>query len=163
MPKPLKLSRQKQLLVEGRDAEAFFYPFIETLGLKDDIQIHNYGSITELGSFLKQFVLLPQYRSLPIASIGIIRDAENSAESALQSVQSALEKAELPLPHKVNTAVGENPQVSIFILPDGQQPGMIETLLLRAVENEPGFTCVDEYLKCIIQATGIEPQPGDKA
>ena len=41
MPKPLKLSRQKQLLVEGRDAEAFFYPFIETLGLKDDIQIHN--------------------------------------------------------------------------------------------------------------------------
>jgi len=35
MPKPVKLVHPKQLLVEGRDAEAFFYPFLETMRMQD--------------------------------------------------------------------------------------------------------------------------------
>ncbi len=60
MPKPKEIEHPKQLLVEGRDAEAFFYPFLENMQISG-IQIQNYGGITELASFLKQFVLSSQY------------------------------------------------------------------------------------------------------
>lgn len=163
MPKPLTLSKPKQLLVEGRDAEAFFYPFVEKMGLQDTIQIHDYGSITELAAFLKQFVRTAQFKRLPVRSIGIIRDAEQDATAAFQSICTALHNAELAAPDQPCTPTKQDPTVNVFILPDSENTGMLETLLLRAVKDEPGFACVDQYLECVIQSTGIAPKPIDKA
>ena len=77
MPKPKEITFAKQLLVEGRDAEAFFYPFLESLHITG-VQIQDFGGITELAAFLRQFVLSQQYRLLPVTSIGIVRDAEQN-------------------------------------------------------------------------------------
>lgn len=163
MPQPLTLSKPKQLLVEGRDSEAFFYPFVESIGLKDVVQIHDYGSITELAAFLKQFVRNAQFKKLPVRSIGIIRDAEQDATSAFQSICTALYKAELAVPEQPCLPTKHEPNVNIFILPDSETAGMIETLILRAVKDDPGFECVDRYLECVIQLTNSVPKPMDKA
>lgn len=163
MPKPLTLSKPKQLLVEGRDAEAFFYPFLESMGLQDTIQIHDYGSITELAPFLKQFVRNAQFKKLPVRSIGIVRDAEQDANAAFQSICTALDKAELAIPDQPCIPKQHEPAVNVFILPDSESAGMIETLILRVVQDELGFECVDRYLECVIHSTGIVPKPMDKA
>lgn len=161
MPTPAKLVHPKQLLVEGKDAEAFFHPFIEALGI-NDVEIHNYRSVTELPAFLKQFVRNADFRQLPVRSIGIVRDAENSADDAFKSICSALENAKLPLPGL--KAIGkQNLTVNTFILPDGHSAGMIETLIMHAVENEPAFACIQPYLDCVYQVTGVVPKSIDKA
>ncbi len=162
MPKPRVIQSPKQLLVEGRDAEAFFHPFLESMGVSG-VQIQNYGGIDELAPFLKQFVLSPQYRHLPVVSIGIIRDAERNPQDAFRSVCSALRGAGLPVPSKPLALAAGLPQTCVYILPDEESQGMIETLLLRAVSDDPAFECVDEYLECVVQATGVEPRPRDKA
>jgi hypothetical protein len=162
MPKPREISQSRQLLVEGRDAEAFFYPFLASMGIAD-IQIQNYGGVGELASFLKQFVRSSQYRRLPIVSMGIVRDAEQNAGDAFKSVCGALEKAGLPIPSQPLISTQGQPKVCVFILPDEKSSGMIETLLLRAVSDEPVFECVNEYLDCIEQVTGLVPRPVDKA
>lgn len=162
MPKPKNIQHSKQLLVEGRDAEAFFYPFLESMKVSG-IQIQNYGGIRELPSFLKQFVLSPQYKGLPVTSIGIIRDAEQNPQDAFKSVCGTLEKVGLRIPSTPLVPTKKSPKVCVYILPDEKSSGMIETLLLRAVSGDPAFGCVDEYLECVVQATGVEPKPRDKA
>jgi len=162
MPEPKEIEHPKQLLVEGRDAEAFFYPFLEDMEISD-IQIQDYGGISELPVFLKQFVLSSQYKGLPVTSIGIIRDAEQNPQGAFKSVCGALEKWGLPIPSAPLALTEKRPQVCVYILPDENSSGMIETLLLRAVSDDPAFGCVDEYLECVVQATGVEPKPRDKA
>lgn len=162
MPKPTQISRSKQLLVEGRDAEAFFYPFLEAMDITD-VEIQNYGGINDLSSFLKQFVLNSQYKRLPVTSIGIIRDAEQSAEGAFRSVCSALEGANHSKPTAPSSPSEGFPKACVYILPDENSQGMIETLLLRALVDDPVFECVDRYLECVIRTTDNEPKPIDKA
>lgn len=163
MAKPSKLKHPKQLLVEGRDAEALFYPFLESMEVTD-IEIHNYGSITELAGFLKQFIRNADFRQLPVTSIGIVRDAEDNAESAFQSICSALKNANLPVPSQNIQGVDvQNLKVSTFVLPDGKRPGMLETLILKAVEDKSDLSCVEQYLQCVKQSTGVGPKVMDKA
>ncbi len=162
MPRPRTISKPKQLLVEGRDAEAFFYPFLESMGIHD-FQIQDYGGISELASFLKQFVLNPQYRQVPVTALGIVRDAEQNAEDAFRSVCGALKRAGLPVPMRPLEVIAQIPSVNVYILPDGHSRGMLETLLLRAVSDDPAFECVEFYLECASKATGFLPSPQDKA
>jgi hypothetical protein len=95
--------------------------------------------------------------------MGIVRDAEQNAGDAFKSVCGALEKAGLPIPSQPLISTQGQPKVCVFILPDEKSSGMIETLLLRAVSDEPVFECVNEYLDCIEQVTGLVPRPVDKA
>jgi hypothetical protein len=155
------VTKPKQLLVEGRDAEAFFYPFIETLDIMD-IDIQNYGGIKELPDFLGQLTKNSNFRSL-VTSIGIVRDAEENNEGAYQSVQSALRNCSLPVPEKPNQPSRTTPKVSVFILPDANSTGMLETLLLRAVGADPVMSCVDEFLNCVEHKTAYSPTPPEKA
>jgi hypothetical protein len=45
----------KQFLVEGRTAEIFFRERIEAIGLKADVEVRDYGSLDDLGSYLRVF------------------------------------------------------------------------------------------------------------
>ncbi len=162
MPTNTTISKSKQLFVEGKDAKEFFGPFIESIGI-DSIQIQDYGGIHELAGFLKQFVLRAEYKSLPVTVIGIVRDAEQNAASAFRSVCSALEKVNLTCPSTPLVFTDQSPKVGVYLFPDGKSGGMIETLLLQAVNDQPALKCTDQYLECVVQATGITPTPRDKA
>ena len=60
-----------QLLVEGNDPRNFFEAFIEHLALAD-IQIQNFGGVSELGGFLRAFVTRQVFRpSRGSASFGM--------------------------------------------------------------------------------------------
>src|SRR4028118_420970 len=144
MPRtPQALSKPKLLIGEGKEEVDFFTAFLSHLNIAD-VQVDQYGGKQGLPSYLRTLVVRPGY--LDVVSLGITRDADNSAQSAFQSVCSSLNRASLPVPSRPGEIVGDSPQVSIMILPDGQNSGMLEDLFLTAIETDPVLPCVDESI-----------------
>lgn len=150
MKDPKDLLSSRQLLVEGQDDKCFFDSLLRYMGVSD-IQIQDIGGKNELSRFLKAFVVSSGFKD-KVTSIGIIRDADNDASSAFKSVCSSLKSAKLPVPKKPvkpTRASKTNPKVSVFVLPDNSDKGMLETLCLSAVNDDPAMKCVEEYFGCL--------------
>ncbi len=161
-----------QLLVEGRTPEIFFREMVESLGLKDQIQVRDFGSINDLTDYLKDFTQLADFLE-KVTSLGIIRDAEDKpASSAFASVSTSLKAVGIEPPDTVGEVRQQTIKVGVFILPDCQQRGMLETLCLRAIPEHPDsdksvrytttLKCVDNYYECL-EASEIRPGNIDKA
>ena len=168
--RPTEIIKPKLLLGEGSDEVEFFNALLAYLKI-EDVQVIDYlgkhSVFVELATVLK----LPGFSQLQ--SIGITRDADyfdnvadwlvpenrgiGEAKAAFDSICNVLKKANpaLPLPdapmHKAQ-ATGM-PAVSIFILPDCVQPGMLEDLCLQTLVGSPEISCIDNYFPCITQAT----------
>jgi hypothetical protein len=149
------LSKPKLLIGEGKEEVDFFTAFLSHLNISN-IQVEQYGGKQGLSRYLQTLVVRPG--DLDIVSLGITRDADNSAQSAFQSVCSSLNTALLPVPNKPGEIAGDNPQVSVMILPDGQKNGMLEDLCIDAVRADPVLQCVDEYLDCVYKTSGRKPK-----
>ena len=156
--KPESIRQPVQLVVEGKDAFNFFGAFIEDLELAN-VQVQNFGGVTDLNGFLDAFVRAPGFAG--VRSIGIVRDAERRAEddrpreaqpspawSAFQSVQSSLRRFELPVPDRPTERVGTDCTVSVFVLPGDTNEGMLETLLCGTFANTEVDRCIDAFFRC---------------
>jgi hypothetical protein len=161
MPVPREITEPKQLVVEGGDAKVFFGVLLDHMGLTG-VQVQDFGGKDELGGFLKVLRIAPNFERMVI-SVGIVRDAETNAAAAFQSVCGALSGAGLPVPAQPLMPMGHGPQINVLILPDAATPGMLETVLLRAVSNDPVMECIDQYLRCVEQQTGSLPGNMPKA
>lgn len=151
MPQSKQIRLPIQLLVEGNDQRNFFEVLVKHLSLRD-IQIHDFGGVTELGGFLRAFVDMPNFSA--VRSIGIVRDAERSATGALQSIQSSLANAGLPVPNNPAGRASAAPAVTTLILPGGNRHGMLETLLSDSFANSPVEHCIDDFFDCVEASPG---------
>jgi hypothetical protein len=142
----LEIKRPKLLIVEGKEDELFFSAFCHHLGL-NDIQVLSIGGKTQLPSNLKALKGVTGFSQ--VIALGIIRDADEDANAAFQSVCSALQHAGLPKPPKPMTPSSERPRVSVMILPDNQSPGALEDVCLKAIAGTPAMRCVDEFFRCL--------------
>ena len=149
------------LLVEGLDDARFFDAFLRYTG-KSGYQIASANGRGNFRTFLRETLRgSPNFRRL--RSIAVIRDADESAASAFQSVQDAIDRAGFPAPPQAfSSAQSGTLKVSVAILPDGQQPGALEDLCLRSVAQHPAIHCVDEYLSCL-EASGISTEQSGKS
>jgi hypothetical protein len=146
----------KQLLVEGRTPEIFFREWVEAIGLKGQVEVRDYGSLTDLTDFLKVFTGYKEFREI-VASVGIIRDAEDKpAESAFQSVCRSLQVVGLTCPEVCGSFSIGQPRTGVFVLPDCQQSGMLETLCWTSLKDdqrkESALACVMAHLDCLGRA-----------
>ena len=164
------ITKEGQLLVEGRAPEMFFREMVSTCGLADAVEVRTFGDITKdnLQAYLELFIQKPAFKE-HVKRVGIIRDAESgSAASAFNSVQSALRGAQLTTPASMNMLDGTPLAIGVFILPDCQNPGMLESLCLSAfTENERSqpdavLPCLDEFFACLHQR-GRRPNNPTKA
>ena len=160
MPRAEEIKSAIQLLVEGNDSRNFFEAFIEHLSLAD-IQIQNFGGVYELSGFLRALVNAPDFQT--VQSIGIVRDAETSAERAFQSVQSSLERVRLPVPDSPAERTGTSPAVTVLILPGENRQGMLETLLCESFADDPVEGCIDDFFKCVESLPDVSIERSDKA
>ena len=135
-----------QLLVEGNDQRNFFEAFLDHVG-RSEVQVHDFGGVYELRGFLLALVDAPGFPET-VRSVGIVRDAEESAASAFASVRSSLENAGLPAPARPEERTGAGPAVMVLILPDGSQAGMLETLLCDSFAGTPVDECIDAFFEC---------------
>ncbi|MBM4048078.1 MAG: hypothetical protein FJ279_23500 [Planctomycetes bacterium] len=161
MPAPRHITATKLLVVEGRDAEAFFNALLRHLGLAG-VQVQSFGGKDELPGFLKALRTPPSFVE-QVASLGLVRDAETDPAAAFQSVCSALRNAGLPAPQQPLMRTGERPQISVFILPNATTTGKLETICLQAVASHPAMPCVEEYFRCVRRQTGRLPADMVKA
>lgn len=74
--------------------------------------------------------------------------------SAFASLQSSLRAVQLPVPTHVGVPVtgqyqGRDLQMSVFLLPGGGAPGMLEGLCYDSTMSDPARPCVDEFLMCV--------------
>lgn len=162
MAAPAAIERPVQLLVEGNDGLNFFCAFIKHLGLRDNVQVRNFGGVSELSGFLQAFADLPEFRQA-VRSLGIIRDAEENADGAFQSVQSSLRNVGFPVPSQEADRAGDGPAVSVLILPGDGRSGMLETLLCESLADAPEQRCIDEFLRCVTDSRNAPVRNPDKA
>ena len=161
MPTPNRLEFRRQLLVEGRDQWNFFQALIRHMNI-GDIQIQNFGGVNDLTGFVMNLVEMGEF-SDSVERIGIVRDAEVSATSAFQSVQSSLDRAGLPIPDRPMEPTDSLPSINVMILPDDRNPGMLETLLCRSFAGSGLDSCIDSFLECIQAELGYGPHRPAKA
>ena len=168
MPKPLQPTSAIQLLVEGNDQHNFFGEMVKHLKI-EDLQIQNFGGVNDLKSFLRVMVKQSGFHDT-VRMLGIVRDAETSAPSAFQSVQSSLHNAGLPVPARPGEPVrsggpaGAVPAVNVLILPGDGDPGMLETLLCRTFADTAVDRCIDNFFRCFEKSeAGAHIRHRDKA
>ena len=140
------------MLVEGNDERNFFGAMLRHLNM-DGVQIQNFGGVDNLRNFLTTFARLDDFLE-SVGSVGIVRDAETSAEPAFRSVQGALRNAGMNVPNAPGVKIDGSPSVSVFILPDNESGGMLETLLCRTFEDTPMNGCIDGFFDCVSGETG---------
>lgn len=149
-----------QLLVEGNDPRNFFQAFIQQQYPDYEIQVRNYGGISELRDYLGGFVKRPDFGS--VKNLGLVRDAEHCAQSAFQSVQDALTEVGLSSPGQLAVRREAHPAVIVLILPSHDQPGMLETLLCQSFVGDPITECIDNFFACLDERNVSVKRP-DKA
>ena len=149
----IQIRQPRLLLVEGEDDEQFFRRLIGRRQI-GDIQIVQFSEHAKLSRFLADVIVADPRFSELVKAVAIVRDADQSLESAFQSVRDSLLHAGLPVPNTpvtpaIGTLNGAAFQVSVYIMPDNAVAGDLETLILRAVEGNPASDCVDTYIECL--------------
>ena len=129
MGDPQQIEHPVQLLVEGKDDANFFRAMLRHMSITG-VQMQDYGGVNALRGFLLAFVNLPNFHRR-VRSIGVVQDAERSAESAFRAVRTAMENAGLSPAEKPLERGHGSPAVTVLILPGSGQAGMLETLLCR--------------------------------
>ncbi len=163
-----KIQKPKLLVVEGRDDQFCFEAALrDHLGLTD-IQVMPIGGKTLLTRNLTGLIADPDFAT--VGSLAVVRDADETtpdatmpaAAQSFQSVCGSLRHANLSCPPAHGQFSDGPPRVGVFIVPNGTDDGMLETLCLHTVSALPEFPCVDAYFQCL-QAHQIAPKNLHKA
>ena len=162
------LSRQKLeadflLLVEGQDEVNLFRTFLKHC-LKDEGQQVQVLEVGGKDQFRKRFALImsdaqtrPTFRS-----VGVVRDADDNAQSSFQSVCDSIRNVGYQPPTKHGEFSDAAPSIGVFIVPDGSGTGAIETLCRLSVMSTEIAKCVDEYLDCLTTRQALQSRNPDK-
>jgi hypothetical protein len=147
--KEIKIERTKLLLAEGRDAELFLVWARKKYRQKDDVQVIDFGGVTELYIFLKTLSQVENFDK--VETLVIVRDSETDANAAKDSIQHALKENELPVPLKpFSYEARENFKTAFMLFPGPKFPtGTLEDLCLDIVKDDPIIPCVVSYLECL--------------
>lgn len=160
MASPKDVREPYQLLVEGNDQRNFFEALRDKEGLSG-IEIQDFGGVGDLRGFLSAFVAVPGFGS--VKRLGIVRDAEGSASSAIKSVRGALDNASIEAPAAPGVFSGTRPGVGFLVLPDGEAPGMLETLICGSFAGSDVNACVDSFFDCVAGLDGVSMERPDKS
>lgn len=161
MLEPREISAPIQIAVEGKDTFAFIRSLSKQLGLSS-AQLQDFGGVKDFSVFLPALLNTSGFRD-QVRCLGIIRDAEDDAVAAFQSVCGVLRKAGLTIPKRPEEFTGGELKIGILILPDSTAPGSLETLCLQGVANDPAIECVSEYFSCLEKTLPILTNSPTKA
>ena len=147
-PKKLEIVADRLLLVEGRDEVNLFgaltrHRFGEERQQK--IQVIDAGGRDRFPSNLNAIALVTR----SVRAIGVVRDADDDAGGAFLSICDHLRNAGYEPPTAHGGFSDSAPTVGVFIVPDGNTPGAIETLCKRSREGNAVSGCVEDYMSCL--------------
>lgn len=151
----IAIKKPKLLLVEGADAYFFWIWAIESYAI-EDVQVMNFGGISQLHTYMKTLINLPGYEK--VTTIVVARDAETKPAAAVRSIKKALKESGLAVPAKPFDFSGGIPRIAFMLFPgfDGTEklmPGTLEDLCIKILKDNDVqlLDCVTDYLSCLEQ------------
>ena len=146
-----RIRSDRLLLVEGRDEVNLFDALLKhcfgAVG-SEDIQIIPAGGKHSFRKNLTAIAAAARARPT-LRAVSAVRDADNDATSAFQSVCDALRHVGYEPPAAHGEVSSGDPAVGVFILPDGAEAGAVETLCRRSVAGADASRCVEAYIECL--------------
>ena len=150
------------LLVEGRDEENLFSALIgHCFDAEPEIQVIAAGGRDKLPTNLKAIHTAALARPT-LRAIGVVRDADEDASAAFQSVCDHLRNVGYQPPPAHGEFSDGMPSIGVFIVPDGEARGAIETLCRRSREGDDVSGCVEEYMRCLAEHEAMRSTNVDK-
>ena len=164
-----RFTEPRLLIVEGTDEREFFDAFIRRMGREFpniiNIQILPGGGKDKQQTLINAIRITPGFNDTTnrVASIGIVRDADENPTSAFESVHNALQRARLPAPGRPLLPAGGTPQVVVMIMPGQGSTGALEDLCLSSVDKDPAIECIKTYFSCLEEKLPENEQPKNKS
>ena len=134
---------QHLILCEGKDAFNFLVNYLNSNAFSEQpelsriVQVEDFGGNSELPSKLLLWSKAPGFQNLK--SLVIIRDAETSADSAVNSITSAFDATGIPAPGNPHQFVNEgNLKTGFLLFPECSSElveGTLEDLCLSIVKD----------------------------
>ena len=151
-----RIEQPKQLFVEGSDDTRIFMSLSRHLGIQG-IQIWTCGGYQNLRGLLRTVVGLDDFDS--VDSLAVVADANSNRDSRIQSIQSALSNAGLPVPTSpLSIASNDQLNVAYLVVPHDRESGMIEDVCLDSVNDDPAMDCIERYFECIGESDTSGPR-----
>ena len=145
-----RIHKPVAVAAEGLD---YCYPLLHQI--KDDpelqeVQLWDFKAAPngDFGRWLKVFTTLPGYRDT-IRAIGVIQDAEESAERTFQSTVQLLTNAGLAHPARTMEVTASKPAIGILIMPHNRPSGCLEHAVIEAAQPDLPLHCAEQYLHCV--------------
>ena len=149
MADPKTIMHSKVLVVEGLDAQMFCVWALDAYKL-DDIEVWNFGGITQLTEYMQAFKLRTGFNL--VKTIGVIRDAENDKLGAERSIKKSFKDSGFIVPQNMlEWQVGGSIKTGYMILPgkddlyDENGKGALEHLCLGSINDDCLLECVNEF------------------
>ena len=150
------------LLVEGRDEVNLFDALMKhCFDAESEIQVIEAGGKDSFSRSLKAIRTASRARPT-LRALGVVRDADEDAAGAFRSVCDHLRNARYEPPPTHGQFSGAVPSVGVYIVPDGTDPGAIETLCRRSREGDDIARCVGEYINCLTRNKAMRSGNVDK-
>lgn len=159
---PIKAS--KLLLVEGVDDENFFRALANSSDAgKNDLEIKNYGGKDNLRNFIRVLPKTSGFGNVKV--LAVVRDADNDARAACQSISDSMAEIWETVPSENEPSVtskfkrshedydqygSTNFSLGLFIVPGMNcNEGELEDLILDSMADSDISECVDKHIECL--------------
>ena len=131
------------LLVEGKD-EVNLFEALVTHCLEDGAQPVQVLDVGGKYQFRKRFaaIMMDAKAKPTLRSIGVVRDADDDAQSSFQSVCDGISHVGCQPPARHGEFSSATPSIGVFVVPDGSGEGAIETICKQSVMGTDAAECV---------------------
>jgi len=155
----LTVATGRLVLVEGKDEVNLFNTMINRWSI-GGLQVLDVVGKTNFRPRLDATLADARAKNVQLSAIGILRDADDNATRAFESISNTLQTFDLPVPQSSGLFVTGFPSIGVFILPDGHSPGSVEELCWQAVSNTAAGRCCMSYLDCLRASVALlSPNP----
>jgi len=138
-----KFNKSIVILVEGKTDKIFFEDLIKFIRRESDIQVVAIEGKDKLKSLIKfsDFSL--------VKILVVVQDADNYPKRAFQSIRDTLKDLGFFIPSRPYEISDGNPKMAIIILPDEDEKGDLESLIVEHLKNRLEFICVEGFVDCV--------------
>jgi len=140
------IHQKKVLVVEGKDEINFFNALLKYMEIID-FEVYEVGGKQQFKDKLPALVRVRGFSDVEV--LAVVRDADNDANAAFESIKNILKKEKLKPPNQINQFSKGAPKIGIFIMPGNSDAGMLEDLCLKTVECHPAMCCVESFIDCV--------------
>ena len=157
----ISIRATRQVLVEGQDEIYLFQALSQYINLDAGVvQFQPYDGKSQLRDFLETLVALSDFSK--VYSLSIVADADDNRQGATDRIRGALQNAGLPAPNEpLQISADGLPYTAWLIIPHDSPGRALEDVCLESVKKDPGLSCVDEFMECIMNVCSSPPKENE--